>query len=77
MIEDSFLKLFNYSFSLHQSMPLELPGLSAWLQCAGSQLECYEVEYSNDRKAATCWVASEIGKVRALKIEFICVCFKH
>lgn len=44
-------------------MPLELSDFSAWIECGGSKLECYAVEYSDDGKAAICWIASEAGKV--------------
>ncbi|KZP17642.1 hypothetical protein FIBSPDRAFT_1046661 [Athelia psychrophila] len=43
-------------------MPLELSDFSAWIECGGSELECYAIEYSDDRATATCWIASEIGK---------------
>ncbi|KZP17640.1 hypothetical protein FIBSPDRAFT_894049 [Athelia psychrophila] len=43
-------------------MPLKLSDFSAWIECGGTELECYAIEYNNDRKAATCWIASEVGK---------------
>ncbi|KZP04814.1 hypothetical protein FIBSPDRAFT_903995 [Athelia psychrophila] len=43
-------------------MPLKLSDFSAWIECGGTELECYAIEYSDDRKAATCWIASEVGK---------------
>ncbi|KZP17641.1 hypothetical protein FIBSPDRAFT_1046660 [Athelia psychrophila] len=43
-------------------MPLELSDFGAWIECGGTEVECYAVEYSDDRKAVTCWIASEVGK---------------
>lgn len=47
-------------------MPLELGDFSAWIEVDGVELPQHGVEYSQDEKTATCWIASEDGKVRRL-----------
>jgi hypothetical protein len=43
---------------------MELDGISAHVAIEGEKTEAYNVEVSSDKKTATCWIASEAGKVR-------------
>jgi hypothetical protein len=37
---------------------------SAWVSIEGKVTEEYGVEISEDQKSVTCWIPSELGKVR-------------
>lgn len=42
----------------------QLDNFVAWISIEGHPVEEYHVEYSEDLLMATCWIASEDGKVR-------------
>ncbi|KAJ7761011.1 hypothetical protein B0H16DRAFT_557321 [Mycena metata] len=41
---------------------LQLGNFSAWISIDGKAATEYDVEISDDKKTATCWIASELGK---------------
>lgn len=41
-------------------------GFSAWITIDGVEATEYDVVTSDDKKTVTCWIASELGKVRTI-----------
>ena len=44
-------------------MPMQTKGFSAWIEVEDRELEQFNTEILDDGKKATCWIASEVGKV--------------
>jgi hypothetical protein len=49
-----------------QTHMLELQGFSAWIDIDGVNLLQHDVKISDDRNSVSCWIVSEVGKVRLI-----------
>ena len=49
---------------MEASTRLDHNDYQAWIEVDGQELQCYSIDVDHAKKIVTCWIASEVGKVR-------------